>query len=139
MLNTRNAVIAFVPAKYAHGSKKTVGEVQIPTKAVGYGRELADLSLSEIVDMVRERLVNKGEKMRREAEEELEGYGEEEGLDEEVLEREQEQDLSEEDVKECYGEPEEYCEDEYYYSSGEEDEQRSEIVDISDFEIPSER
>jgi hypothetical protein len=143
MLNTRNAVIAFIPGKYAKVlNRELTGEVQIPMKDVDYGRQLADLSLSEIVDMVRERLVKKGEKMRKEAEEELEGYGDEEGLDEEVLEQEQEQeheqDLSEEDVKECYDEPGEYCEDGYYYST-DEDEQRSEIVDVSDVEIPTER
>jgi hypothetical protein len=65
MLNTRNAVIAFIPGKYAKVlNRELTGEVQIPMKDVDYGRELADLSFSEIVGMVRERLVKKGEKMR---------------------------------------------------------------------------
>ncbi|KAI4615371.1 uncharacterized protein J4E87_009264 [Alternaria ethzedia] len=66
MLNKKNAVIAFVPARHT-GHTERNGEIQIPLKDVDFSRPLAALSFSKIPDAIRDMIRTKKESNEKSA------------------------------------------------------------------------
>jgi hypothetical protein len=55
MLNSRDSLMAFIPARYAK-HERAHGELQIPLKDVDFGQGLADLAPCKITDTIRARI-----------------------------------------------------------------------------------
>jgi hypothetical protein len=89
MLNSRDAIMAFIPARYAK-HERTHGELQIPLKDVDLGQGLADLAPENITDTIRARIEQRA-RVRKElgvsvARQQGRAELEEQAAEEEVLE-----------------------------------------------------